>query len=96
LGDGGNKILLRRQRVFSNFSEYAPLGLLLLALVELQSGFFVWVHVLGGLLLAGRIIHAYGVGQEEEDYRFRVFGMMLTLASIGLSAVSNIILSVLT
>jgi len=32
------------------------------------------------------LIHAYGVTQEKEDYRFRVAGMVLTLTSIALSA----------
>lgn len=34
LGDGGDRALLRRQRVHGNFAEYVPLGLVLLMCAE--------------------------------------------------------------
>ena len=69
-----------------NFAEYAPLILLLLWLVE-TSAYPAWVvHGLGAALLAGRVLHAYGVSQAREDFRFRVAGMMLTFATLGVSA----------
>jgi len=36
------------------------------------------VHLLGALLLAGRAVHAYGVSQEKENFRYRIAGMMTT------------------
>ena len=86
LGIAGDAALERAARVQGNFAEYAPLILLLLWLVE-TSAYPAWVvHGLGAALLAGRVLHAYGVSQAREDFRFRVAGMMLTFATLGVSA----------
>jgi uncharacterized membrane protein YecN with MAPEG domain len=53
-----------------------------MAFAELQ-GLPVWrVHLLGVLLLAGRVIHAVAVLREPEPIRLRVAGMILTLAAL--------------
>jgi uncharacterized membrane protein YecN with MAPEG domain len=44
------------------------------------------LHALGLALVAGRIVHAYGVSQEPENFRFRVLGMGMTLTSIAVAA----------
>jgi uncharacterized protein len=78
LGDSGNKDMQRAMRVHANFSEYVPLCLLMLYLVE-QSGVYAWfMHALGMGLLFGRVSHAYGVSQQRENFAFRVTGMVLT------------------
>jgi uncharacterized protein len=82
LGDAGNKDMQRAVRVHANFAEYVPLSLLMIYLVE-QSGVYVWfLHALCLGLLAGRLSHAYGVSQTKENYRYRVAGMTLTLATL--------------
>ncbi len=93
LGDGGNTDLLRRMRVHSNFAEYAPLGLLLLLLAELQ-GLPAWALILIGLvLLAGRFIHAFGLSRARETHNLRTIGMVLTLTAMAVLALVNIVLS---
>jgi uncharacterized membrane protein YecN with MAPEG domain len=82
LGDAGNPKLQRAIRVQGNFSEYVPLALILLAFVEMQQALPLLLHGLSLSLLIGRTIHAYGVSQEQEDYRLRLTGMILTFASI--------------
>ena len=43
----------------ANFAEYAPFVLLLMGIAKL-SGTPAWrLHVIGGLLLAGRLLHVY-------------------------------------
>jgi uncharacterized membrane protein YecN with MAPEG domain len=42
--------------------------------------------VFASLLLAGRLIHAYGVSQLKEKLIFRMVGMILSFASIGLTS----------
>jgi len=79
IGDRGNESMLRAVRVHSNFAEYAPLGLLLIYFDELSGATTGFVHLLGLSLLIGRAIHAYGVGRLDEDYRYRVTGMALTI-----------------
>lgn len=86
LGDGGDAALNRAIRVHGNFAEYVPLALILLFLLESQAYSRVLVHVFAALLLAGRLIHAYGVSQLKEKLIFRMVGMILTFTSIGLTS----------
>ncbi|GLI91687.1 MAPEG family protein [Methylocystis echinoides] len=90
LGAGGDSQMERAIRVHSNFAEYVPLSLLLILMLELQSANKALVGFLGFLLLLGRCVHAYGVSQEAEDFRFRVGGMMLTFASLALASLANL------
>lgn len=88
VGDAGNTHMLRAMRAHANFAEYVPMCLLLLTLVELHGGRNPWVlHGLGLTLLAGRLAHAWGVSQEPENYRFRVYGMVLTFITMAACAV---------
>src|SRR5690606_36450911 len=75
LGHGKNLLLMRAIRVHGNFAEYVPLGLLLMAASEQLGAPSLLVHSLGSLLALGRLVHAYGVSQENEVLRFRVTGM---------------------
>ncbi len=82
VGDSDEPLLLRATRVHSNFAEYVPLSLILLYFLEVQGAASAMVHGLAIALLVGRLVHAYGVSQVEENYRFRVLGMALTLLVI--------------
>jgi uncharacterized membrane protein YecN with MAPEG domain len=87
VGDAGSVTMLRAMRVHANFAEYAPLGLLLLFFVESSGAPAALTHGLCLCLLAGRLAHAFGVSQADENYRFRVAGMALTfVALVGASA----------
>ena len=92
IGDGGQSSLMRAARVHSNFAEYVPLALILIYFLEIKTSSYLWVHVLCSALIIGRILHAYGVSQVDEDYRFRVAGMVLTLTAI-ISASVRLIIS---
>ena len=78
LGTSGDETLTRAMRVHSNFAEYTPIALLLMFFLEQQAPGAAWIHVLGVALLVGRMSHAWGVSQANENYRFRVAGMALT------------------
>ena len=82
IGDAGNEQMLRAMRVHSNFAEYVPLTLFLIYLAEVQGAPALLIHALGLCLLAGRLSHAYGVSQANENYTFRVVGMSMTFASL--------------
>ncbi len=90
LGDGDNPALRRAMRVQANFAEYVPLALILITFVELQAAPGVLVHLLGVLLLAARLIHAYGVSGENENFRFRTAGIALSFATLITAALSNL------
>lgn len=88
IGTGGVAALERAARVHANFAEYAPIGLLLLALLEIGGAPAWGVHAGGATLTLGRVIHAYGVSQADENFGFRVVGMSLTLTAIAGLAVA--------
>jgi len=82
IGDAGNAVMLRAMRAQANCAEYAPLGLLLIALVEQGGASARFIHLLGLSLLIGRVVHALGVSRVKERYAYRVIGMVLTFSVI--------------
>lgn len=78
VGDGSDRRLTKAIRAHSNFAEYTPICLILIYLLETVVGAQSMVHVYGVILVLGRAIHAYGVSQVKENYRFRVTGMACT------------------
>jgi uncharacterized membrane protein YecN with MAPEG domain len=75
-------------RAHANFAEYVPFALLLVTFVEMQNGPAWLIHLLCLALMAGRIIHAYGVSQERENIRFRIAGVATTLTVISVAALA--------
>lgn len=82
IGDGKNIQLQRATRVHANFAEYVPLALLLVYFVETGGAASLRIHILCIALLCGRLLHAYGVSQPRENYRYRTAGMVLTFSVI--------------
>ena len=87
LGDGGHEELVHRIRAHGNCAEYAPLGLLLLALAELSQVAAPLVHLCGLALVTGRFVHAWAIGWRG-PFAARVAGMMLTFSAMGVSALA--------
>jgi len=94
LGDQGNRKLMRRMRAHSNCAEYVPISLLLLLMLELMDGAPLLLWVLGTVLVAGRLAHAYGFSQEPELGQLRVAGMALTFAVVVVAALANLVLAI--
>jgi uncharacterized membrane protein YecN with MAPEG domain len=90
LGDHGDKSLMKRMRAQANCAEYAPFGLLLMLLVDLQNPTPILLHVIGMLLLLGRAAHGYGFSASPTKMNLRVGGMLLTLTSFLVSIFSLI------
>ncbi len=82
VGDGNHTELQRAARVHANFAEYVPLTLLLIYFVETSGGPLLLIHALAIALLCGRLLHAYGLSQVRENYRYRISGMVLTFSVI--------------
>jgi uncharacterized membrane protein YecN with MAPEG domain len=87
IGDGNNPRLCRVIAVHNNFAQYVPFALLLITFVELSAAPVWLVHLLGLLLLAGRVLHVYGVGREPENFRMRTWAMVLTFTVLAIAAV---------
>lgn len=79
VGDGGDKSLARRMRVHANFAEYVPMALLLMALLESVRPGARMLHVLGAVLVAGRIAHAIGMSRTPDYRPLRVAGVLATM-----------------
>ena len=95
IGSGDHALLARASRAHGNFAEYVPLALLLIWFIETGAALPLLVHALCLLLLAGRLIHAWGISQEHENLRFRVTGMLMTFLTIIVAALSLVAISIL-
>jgi len=61
IGDGNNDDLRKKIETLGNFSEYVPLGLILLAVFEYKFGSTMSVAFYGGVFLLCRVIHLIGM-----------------------------------
>ena len=91
-----HRLVERAVRAQGNFAEYVPFALLMIALCEIN-GLPDWaLHVLGTILLAGRLVHAYGISQEPERITWRAAGMGLTFAMMGAASAALLGLALAT
>ncbi|MGH1373328.1 MAG: MAPEG family protein [Cellvibrionaceae bacterium] len=86
IGTGDDPELLRRVRGQANFVETVPIALILFVAMELMGASDLWLHILGGSLVVGRIAHYIGLTQLGPPV-LRVFGMIATIATILVSSV---------
>ena len=82
IGPLGDEALDRHVRVHANFAEYAPFVLLLLAFAEIREAPEGLLHLACAGLVAGRVLHAWGVSRAPENFRFRIYGMMATFFAL--------------
>ncbi len=87
IGDGGNERLTALMRAQLNFAEYAPVVLILIALIEWGRGFQWWLAAVAAVFIIGRICHGLGMGGWRPG---RVIGMACTapvMIGLGLYAI---------
>ena len=87
IGEGEAPEMLSAIRAHGNFAEYVPLTLLLMAMCELAGVGALWLHLGGGLLLVGRILHAIGIQIPKAPNKPRLFGTLFFWLSLGLFSV---------
>ena len=95
IGDGGDRELLRRMRVHSNFAEYVPIALVTMGLAESLGLPALGLHLIGIVLLAGRIVHAWGLSQTPHVLAMRAGGIVATLIALASGALACLVLSVM-
>ena len=82
LGSGGYDDLERAIRAQGNFAEYVPIGLILIACLELNGAPW-WLVILPGIaLVIGRLIHAKGINEPPPNFSSRVLGMKFTFGTL--------------
>lgn len=90
LGHSKDEHLQRMIRVQANFIEYVPFALILLLVYELMGGTRWILHAVGGTLILGRMIHAWGLSHESGRSFGRTWGTLLTYAVIVMLALLNL------
>ncbi|MBU3595641.1 MAPEG family protein [Polynucleobacter sp. 86C-FISCH] len=90
LGSGGYDDLERAIRAQGNFAEYVPIGLILIACLELNGAPW-WLVILPGIaLIIGRLIHAKGINEPPPNFSSRVLGMKFTFGTLITLAALNL------
>jgi uncharacterized membrane protein YecN with MAPEG domain len=85
IGDGGHEPLMARMRAHSNFVEYTPFFLILLALIVMAHGSKLWLWVVAIAFILARIAHVFGMDRGPTN-RLRGVGIGVTmLVLLGLS-----------
>lgn len=79
LGDGGDRSVACAVRTHGNATEYVPLALILLLILELNQTLPLLLHVFGIALLVARIVHAMGLSKTPGYSAGRAVGAALTL-----------------
>lgn len=90
LGHGRDSGLERAMRTHGNFVEYVPFALVLLLLLEIEVTEMWLLHVLGAMLLLGRLLHAYGMMNPDGVIAGRFWGTALTWLMILSCSLLNI------
>ena len=78
LGDNDVPALRKAIAVHSNFAQYVPFSLLLIAIVELNHAPAYLIHGQGIALVIARIAHAYGLAQPKQIMKLRQIGVIVT------------------
>lgn len=87
-GDGGETDLQVAIRAQGNATEYIPILLILLTLLEWSGGHPALIHAGGVAIILGRWVHARGLQCANLDQR--VLGMQITIFTLMGLAIANL------
>ncbi len=88
IGDGGNQQMQLAIRRHANFAESVPLALIVMALAEAGGLSATWMHITGGILLASRLIHPFGLSFTNPTSPPRLIGATGTSIATLIAAVA--------
>ncbi|WP_438970309.1 MAPEG family protein [Methylophaga sp.] len=88
LGDGGNADLQAAIRTQGNATEYIPIILILMMLLEWATAAWWIIHLAGIAMLVGRLFHASAI--RTNNFKHRALGMKITFFLIFTLAALNI------
>ena len=86
-----HKDLEQAIRAHGNLSEFLPIGLILLACLEINHLPKIVVFMCGLFFLIGRYLHAISFLKDEINATHRLLGMKITFWSIIVMAILNIV-----
>lgn len=82
IGSGGDEQLARAIRAHANASEYLPIALILLLLLELCQTRPALLHLFGIVLIVARVLHAIGLSAKSGYSLGRFLGAAITIVVI--------------
>ncbi|MEX0297867.1 MAG: MAPEG family protein [Kordiimonas sp.] len=91
LGDGGDPALLRAIRAQGNLIEYAPMGLILIGLLETAQVQRELVIALAITFVVGRYMHGLMLGKIEGKNHYRFWGTVLTWLTLIIGAIVGLL-----
>ena len=87
--DGGNAQVALEMRRHGNFAEHVPFIVVLMAIVELNEGSALLLHVVGVALVISRVLHPLGLHHERVQTPLRLIGAVgtsLVTIALGVTA----------
>ncbi len=88
MNDGGQTDLLKRIRMHGNFAEYVPFALILIFLAEQEGAPETLLHILGAVLILGRLMHLLGLYQVPDGTSIRrAGGVVITFLVIFVASI---------
>jgi uncharacterized membrane protein YecN with MAPEG domain len=85
IGDGGIESITARMRAHANFTEFTPLFLILIGLIELAEGPALWLWIVSILFILGRIAHALGMDRVTGSPLRSIGAAVSMLTMLGLA-----------
>jgi uncharacterized membrane protein YecN with MAPEG domain len=79
IGDAGDTGLHEKIRQHGNFVEWVPIVLILMVIAEGNGAGAIWLHISGALLLAGRVLHPFGLTATTATHPLRIVGNSASL-----------------
>jgi len=92
IGDGGNPAMMGIMRAHENNTEYVPVPLVILIAVLMLGGTWIPIHIIGGTLTLGRILHGIGLSRHTGPSVLRLLGMVFTWLSMIIGIVALVVL----
>ena len=89
--DSSNPEQLLAVRRHGNFTEWAPIFLILLGALELNGSSATTLHALGGVFVVARILHPLGLRAEDAGGAGRALGAGATVLVVAVAAVLAVI-----
>ncbi len=81
IGDAGNTEMAYRVRTHGNFTEYVPIFLIILALLEYSGANTTALVILAALFVVARLLHVPGMGADA-NLKLRQAGIIGSFTSI--------------
>lgn len=91
IGTGDDAGLMTASRAQGNLIEYAPMGLILIGLLEYSRVSWYLVMGIAVALVVGRYMHGLTFGQFEGKNPFRFYGTILTWLSLLVASIAGLL-----